>query len=119
MENNDVHIHVPAGAIPKDGPSAGVAMAVAMISAFTGKPVDHKVGMTGEISLRGRVMPVGGVKEKALGAVRAGLKTVLVPEKNNKDLVEMPKSVKEKLEFIKVKDLDQVVDLVFEQEEST
>ena len=116
MENNDVHIHVPAGAIPKDGPSAGVAMAVAMISAFTGKPVDHKVGMTGEISLRGRVMPVGGVKEKALGAVRAGLKTVLVPEKNNKDLVEMPESVKEKLKFIKVKDLDQVVDLVFEQE---
>ncbi|MCF8044373.1 MAG: endopeptidase La [Desulfarculaceae bacterium] len=116
MENNDVHIHVPAGAIPKDGPSAGVAMAVAMISAFTGKPVDHRVGMTGEISLRGRVMPVGGVKEKALGAVRAGLKTVLVPEKNNKDLSEMPKSVKKKLKFIKVKDLDQVVDLVFEQD---
>ena len=114
MDNNDVHIHVPAGAIPKDGPSAGVAMAIAMISAFTGKPVDHRVGMTGEISLRGRVMPVGGVKEKALGAVRAGLKTVLVPEKNNKDLLEMPKSVKKKLKFIKVKDLDQVVDLVFE-----
>jgi len=119
MDNNDVHIHVPAGAIPKDGPSAGVAMAIAMISAFTGKPVDHKVGMTGEISLRGRVMPVGGVKEKALGAVRAGLKTVLVPEKNNKDLIEMPKSVKKKLKFIKVKDLDQVVDLVFEAAEES
>lgn len=116
MENNDVHIHVPAGAIPKDGPSAGVAMAVAMISAFTGKSVDHKVGMTGEISLRGRVMPVGGVKEKALGAVRAGLKTVLVPEKNNKDLSEMPESVQKKLKFVKVKDLDQVVDLVFESD---
>ncbi|MFO7753926.1 MAG: endopeptidase La [Desulfobacteraceae bacterium] len=114
MENNDVHIHVPAGAIPKDGPSAGVAMAIAMISAYTGKPVDHKVGMTGEISLRGRVMPVGGVKEKALGAVRAGLKTVLVPEKNNKDLSEMPASVKKKLKFVKVKDLDQVVELVFD-----
>ncbi len=117
LEDNDLHIHVPAGAIPKDGPSAGVAMAVAMISALNGKPVDSSVAMTGEISLRGRVLAVGGLKEKALGAVRAGTKTVIIPEKNKKDLYDIPRSVKKKLDFILVKDLDQVIEIAFREAE--
>jgi ATP-dependent Lon protease len=111
LEENDIHIHVPAGAIPKDGPSAGIGMAIAMISALTGKMVDSKVAMTGEITLRGRVLPIGGLKEKALGAVRAGIKKVIIPEKNKNDLFDIPKSVKKKIEFFPVKDLDQVIDI--------
>ena len=109
--NNDIHIHVPAGAIPKDGPSAGVAIAIAMISALTSVKVDSKVAMTGEITLRGRVLPIGGLKEKALGAVRAGIKRVIIPEKNKNDLFDIPKSVKKKIEFIAVKDLNQVIEI--------
>ncbi|SLM32957.1 DNA-binding ATP-dependent protease La [Desulfamplus magnetovallimortis] len=113
FENKDIHIHVPAGAIPKDGPSAGIAMATALISAFTGRVVNNNVAMTGEISLRGRVLPIGGLKEKALGALRAGIKTVVIPEKNRKDLYEIPQSVKNNIEFICVQELDQVLDIAF------
>lgn len=116
FENKDIHIHVPAGAIPKDGPSAGIAMATALISAFTGKIVNNKVAMTGEISLRGRVLPIGGLKEKALGALRAGIKTIVIPEKNRKDLYDMPSSVKKKINFICVGELDQVLDVAFVDE---
>ncbi len=116
FDANDIHIHVPAGAIPKDGPSAGIAIATALVSAFTGKKVNNKVGMTGEISLRGRVLPIGGLKEKALGALRAGIKTVIIPEKNKKDLHDIPKSIKSKLAFICVKDIRQVLDIAIEQD---
>ncbi|UCF90035.1 MAG: endopeptidase La [Desulfobacterales bacterium] len=109
FENLDVHIHVPAGAIPKDGPSAGIAMATALISALTRKPIRNDVAMTGEITLRGRVLPIGGLKEKALGALRAGILTVIIPEKNKKDLVEIPSYVKRKLQFICVKHMDEVL----------
>jgi len=111
LESNDIHIHVPAGAIPKDGPSAGVGIAIAIISAFTGRLVDCQVAMTGEITLRGRVLPIGGLKEKALGAVRAGVKKVIIPEKNKNDLFDVPKTVKRKIEFIPVKELDQVIEI--------
>ncbi|MBF0413039.1 MAG: endopeptidase La [Desulfamplus sp.] len=113
FENKDIHIHVPSGAIPKDGPSAGIAMATALISAFTGKIVDNKVAMTGEISLRGRVLPIGGLKEKALGALQAGIKTIIIPEKNKKDLYDLPQSLKKKLHFICVQNLDQVLEVAF------
>ncbi len=113
---NDIHIHVPAGAIPKDGPSAGIAMATALVSAFTGKKVNNKVGMTGEISLRGRVLPIGGLKEKALGALRAGIKEVIIPAKNKSDLHDIPKSVKAKLKFTCVKDVKEVLEIALEKE---
>jgi ATP-dependent Lon protease len=114
FENVDVHIHVPAGAIPKDGPSAGTAMAAALISAMTGKPVRNDVAMTGEITLRGRVLPIGGLKEKALGALRAGIDTVIVPKKNQKDLVELPSNVKRKIKFIAVKSMDEILPIALE-----
>ncbi len=114
FDNHDIHIHVPAGAIPKDGPSAGVAMAVALISAMTETPVKKDVAMTGEISLRGRVLPIGGLKEKALGAIRGGIKTVVVPEKNKKDLSELPAHVKRKLRFVTVRHMDAVLPLALE-----
>ncbi len=110
FENLDIHIHVPAGAIPKDGPSAGIAMATALISALTNKKVRNDAAMTGEITLRGRVLPIGGLKEKALGAMRAGIKTIIIPEKNKKDLVEIPRHLKRKLNFIPVKQMDEVLD---------
>ncbi|MBF0204909.1 MAG: endopeptidase La, partial [Desulfamplus sp.] len=113
FENKDIHIHVPSGAIPKDGPSAGIAMATALISALTGRIVDNKVAMTGEISLRGRVLPIGGLKEKALGALQAGIKTIIIPEKNKKDLYDLPLSVKKKINFICVQNLDQVLEVAF------
>lgn len=111
FENLDVHIHVPAGAIPKDGPSAGITIATALISALTQKPVKNNVAMTGEITLRGRVLPVGGLKEKSLGALRAGIKTILIPAKNKKELEEIPAQVKEKIKFITVNNMDQVLEL--------
>ncbi|WP_419664145.1 Lon: ATP-dependent protease La [Desulfosarcina variabilis str. Montpellier] len=114
FENRDIHIHVPAGAIPKDGPSAGIAMATALISALTGRAVNKDVAMTGEITLRGRVLPIGGLKEKALGALRAGITTVIIPEKNKPDLVEIPRNVKRKITFIPVKNMDQVIDIALE-----
>lgn len=109
FENLDVHIHVPEGAIPKDGPSAGITMATALVSAFTLRPVYHDVGMTGEITLRGRVLPIGGLREKVLAAYRAGLKTVIVPEKNLKDLVDVPKNVLPQLNIVSVNHMDDVL----------
>ncbi len=108
-EEYDLHIHVPEGAIPKDGPSAGVAMATAMISALTRTPVNHFVAMTGEITLRGRVLPVGGVKEKILAAHRAGIKTIIMPQDNKKDVGEIPQNVRRRMEFVLVEHMDQVL----------
>jgi ATP-dependent Lon protease len=109
FERMDIHVHMPEGAIPKDGPSAGITMATAVISALTGRPVYRHVGMTGEITLRGRVLPIGGVREKVLAAHRAGLKVVILPEKNLKDLVELPKTARAELKIIPVKHLDDVL----------
>ncbi len=100
LEKSDVHVHVPAGATPKDGPSAGVAIYLALVSLFTGKAVRSEVAMTGEISLRGLVLPIGGVKEKTLAALRAGIKTVMLPKRNEKDLEDVPAEAREKLEFV-------------------
>jgi ATP-dependent Lon protease len=111
FERMDIHIHMPEGGIPKDGPSAGITMASAIISALTGRPILKHVGMTGEITLRGRVLPIGGVREKVLAAHRAGLKTVILPEKNLKDLVELPKTAKSEMKIIPVKHMDDVLDI--------
>jgi len=112
FEKNDIHIHVPAGAIPKDGPSAGVTMAVAIVSEATGRPVIKDTAMTGEITLRGKVLPVGGIKEKVLAAHRAGVKKVMLPEDNEKDLEEVPDFVKEEVQFAFVKKIDEIIDQV-------
>jgi ATP-dependent Lon protease len=108
-EGLDIHIHIPEGAIPKDGPSAGITIATALISAFTERKVYKEVGMTGEITLRGRVLPIGGVREKILAAHRAGLKTVILPDRNQKDLVDVPKKVLSDLQIIPVTHIDQVL----------
>jgi len=108
-EKLDLHIHVPAGAIPKDGPSAGVTMATAVVSALTKTPVKKGVAMTGEITLRGRILPVGGLKEKSLGAIRAKIKTIVVPERNKKDLEEIPQNIKKQLNFVFVRTMDDVL----------
>jgi ATP-dependent Lon protease len=104
-----VHVHVPAGAIPKDGPSAGVAMFVALASLFTDRTVRHDVAMTGEISLRGLVLPVGGIKEKVLAAQRAGLGTVLMPARNVKDLRDVPESTRTALRFVPMDTVDDAI----------
>ncbi|MDP7076752.1 MAG: endopeptidase La, partial [Desulfobacterales bacterium] len=113
FENYDVHIHVPAGSIPKDGPSAGIAMAIAIISVIKNEPVNKDVAMTGEITLRGRVLPIGGLKEKALGALRAGIRTIVIPAKNKKDLTEIPVNIKQKIKFISVKQMEEILPIVF------
>ena len=109
FDNRAVHVHVPAGAIPKDGPSAGITIATALISAFTERPVSKNVAMTGEITLRGRVLPIGGLKEKMLAAHRAGIRTFILPEKNRKDLAEVPKVVTKKLNVVLVNDMEEVL----------
>ena len=108
-EKNDIHIHVPAGAIPKDGPSAGVTMATSLISALTKIPVSKDVAMTGEITLRGRVLPIGGLKEKALAALMAGIKTVIIPSRNKKDLEDIPKELRKKINFIFADHIDEIL----------
>jgi len=108
-EKLDIHIHVPAGATPKDGPSAGVTMATALVSALTRIPVRRDVAMTGEITLRGKILPIGGLKEKAIAALRARIKKVIIPEANKKDLVEIPKNVKRRLKFVAVTNMDEVL----------
>ena len=110
FDNREVHLHVPAGAIPKDGPSAGIAMTMALASLFSNRAVRSDVGMTGEITLRGRVLPIGGLKEKALGALRGGIRRIIFPEKNKKDLAEIPRNLKRKIEFIPVKSMEQVLE---------
>ncbi len=116
FERMDIHVHMPEGGIPKDGPSAGITMATAIVSALTGRPVFKHVGMTGEITLRGRVLPIGGVREKVLAAHRAGLKTVILPEKNMKDLTELPKTAKSELKIIPVKHMDDVLKIALSTE---
>jgi ATP-dependent Lon protease len=116
FDKSDIHIHVPEGATPKDGPSAGISMATALVSVYTGIPVRADVAMTGEITLRGEVLPIGGLKEKLLAAQRGGIKRVLIPQENVKDLAEIPDSVKNKLEIIPVRWIDKVLELALERQ---
>jgi len=109
----DIHIHVPAGAIPKDGPSAGITMATALYSAIIKKKLIKGLAMTGEVTLRGRILPIGGLKEKALAALRAGIHKVIIPDQNKKDIVEIPADVRKKMQFFPVKDMDEVVRIAF------
>jgi ATP-dependent Lon protease len=115
FEKKDLHIHVPDGATPKDGPSAGAAMTTAMVSAMTGIPIRADVAMTGEITLRGEVTAIGGLKEKLLAALRGGIKTVLIPEDNVKDLQDIPENVKNGLEIVPVKWIDKVLEVALEK----
>ena len=111
LAETDIHIHVPAGAIPKEGPSAGVTMATALVSALSKRPARHDIAMTGEVTLRGRVMPIGGVKEKVLGAVRAGIRTIILPKENAPDLQDIPEDVRKTLDVHLVEDLGEVLSL--------
>ena len=108
FEKTDVHVHVPEGATPKDGPSAGVTLATAIVSAFTGRKVRGDVAMTGEITLRGKVLPIGGLKEKSLAAYRLGIRNVIIPKGNVKDLDEIPKTIREEIAFIPVERVEEV-----------
>ena len=115
FEKNDIHIHVPAGAIPKDGPSAGVTMLVALTSLLTNRPVRNDVAMTGEITLRGLVLPVGGIKEKVLAAARAGIQAIILPKKNEKDLEEIPERIRNQMEFKFIQRMDEAIDMALRQ----
>jgi ATP-dependent Lon protease len=114
LEHNDVHIHVPAGAVPKDGPSAGVTIFTALTSLLTGRRVRPDTAMTGEVTLRGRVLPVGGIKAKVLAAHRAGIKQVILPHRNERDLDEVPEIVRKELRFVLVDDMSEVLDAALE-----
>jgi ATP-dependent Lon protease len=116
MNKFDIHLHVPAGAIPKDGPSAGITMFTAMLSLFTGIKVRNDTAMTGEITLRGNILPVGGIKEKVLAAHRAGIKRVILPSKCQKDLVDVSEDVKKEMEFILVSRIEELIPLVLERD---
>jgi ATP-dependent Lon protease len=113
-EKNDVHIHVPEGATPKDGPSAGIGMCTALVSVLTDIPVRSDVAMTGEITLRGQVLPIGGLKEKLLAAHRGGIKTVIIPDENQRDLKEIPDNIKADLEIRPVKWIDEVLEIALQ-----
>ena len=115
FERMDIHVHMPEGGIPKDGPSAGITMATAIVSALTGRPVYRHVGMTGEITLRGEVLPIGGLKEKLLAAHRGNIKTVLIPEENRKDLADIPKNVLDDLNIRPVRWIDEVLEAALER----
>ena len=123
LETHDLHIHLPAGAIPKDGPSAGVAMFLAVASLLSGRTVRNDIAMTGEISLRGLVLPIGGIREKALAALRAGIDTVLLPARNQKDLEDIPAPARNQLKFVFLDNIDDALAAGFdpppEQQEST
>ena len=108
-DKRDIHVHVPEGATPKDGPSAGIAMATTIVSVMTGIPVRRDIAMTGEVTLRGRVLPIGGLKEKLLAALRGGVKKVLIPEENAKDLADIPDNVKSGMEIVPVSRMDEVI----------
>jgi ATP-dependent Lon protease len=119
FRDNDIHVHVPAGAVPKDGPSAGVAMFTALASLFSNTPVRADVAMTGEVTLRGLVLPIGGLKEKSLAAMRAGITTVIIPKLNEKDLVDVPEEAKQKIKFIPVENVNEVLDNALERSAGT
>lgn len=109
FEKTDIHVHIPAGAIPKDGPSAGITMALAIVSKLTTVPIRRDIAMTGEITLTGKVLPIGGLKEKALAAMRHGIKTIIIPDKNKKDLEDIPEEYRQKLSFVPVKTFEEVL----------
>jgi ATP-dependent Lon protease len=111
FETSDIHVHVPEGAVPKDGPSAGLAITTALLSALTKRSAKRDVAMTGEITLRGRALEIGGIKEKVIAAHRAGIKTIILPKDNKKDLVELPKNTVKDLKFVFVDHMDQVIDV--------
>ena len=113
-EKKDIHVHVPEGATPKDGPSAGITMTVAIVSALTGIPVKAEVAMTGEITLRGEILPIGGLKEKLLAAMRGGIQTVVIPKENEKDLVELPRNIRQALEIVPCQWIDEAMELALE-----
>jgi ATP-dependent Lon protease len=114
FDQRDIHVHVPAGAVPKDGPSAGVTMATALASMLTGRPVRSDLAMTGEVTLHGRVLPVGGIKEKVLAAHRFGIRTIILPRRNEKDLDDVPEEARKEIEFILVDNVDEVFEAALE-----
>jgi len=117
-KNKDIHVHFPEGAVPKDGPSAGITMTIALISALTGDPVRPDVAMTGEITLRGRVLAIGGLREKTMAALRAGVKTVIIPADNEADLAKIDQTVRAKLQFVPTDHVDKVLDVALMRRET-
>ena len=113
LEENDIHIHLPEGAIPKDGPSAGIALTTAIISLFTGIAIDSSISMTGEITLRGNVLAIGGLKEKVIGAHRAGVRKIFIPKENEKDLDEIPEDIKKEIKFYFISDYQEIYKRLF------
>ena len=112
LTESDIHIHVPEGSVPKDGPSAGITLTTALISAFTNKEISNKIGMTGEITLRGEVLPIGGLKEKCIGAHRSGVNTIIIPKSNEKDLEDLPEEIKKDIKFIYVETYNEVYNVL-------